>query len=65
MGKIKSLIYLIVERLLARYTDKIVCISNAERISALKHKIAPDRELEVVLNGIDFKAIENPDVNLE
>lgn len=58
MGKIKSLIYLIVERLLARYTDKIVCISNAERISALKHKIAPDRELEVVLNGIDFKAIE-------
>ena len=51
MGKIKSLIYLIVERLLARYTDKIVCISNAERISALKHKIAPDRELEVVLNG--------------
>lgn len=58
MGKLKSRIFLYIERLLARYTDKIVCISEAERVSALKHKIADNEKLEVILNGIDFTAIE-------
>lgn len=43
MGKLKSRIFLYIERLLARYTDKIVCISEAERVSALKHKIADNK----------------------
>lgn len=58
MSKLKSQIFLYIERLLARYTDKIVCISEAERVSALKHKIADNEKLEVILNGIDFTAIE-------
>lgn len=58
MGKLKSRIFLYIERLLARYTDKIICISEAERVSALKHKIADNKKLEVILNGIDFTAIE-------
>lgn len=59
MGKLKSWIFIYIERLLARYTDKIICISEAERMSALMHKIANKEELEVILNGIDFTAIEN------
>lgn len=59
MGRLKSQIFIYIERLLARCTDKIICISEAERVSALKHKIADNEKLKVILNGIDFKAIEN------
>lgn len=59
MGKLKSRIFLYIERLLAQCTDKIICISEAERMSALKNKIADNKKLEVILNGIDFTAIEN------
>lgn len=59
MGKLKSHIFLYIERLLAKCTDKIICISEAERISALKHKIADNQKLDVILNGIDFTSIEN------
>lgn len=59
MGKLKSRIFLYIEKLLAKCTDKIVCISEAERISALKHKIADNQKLDVILNGIDFTSIEN------
>lgn len=59
MGKLKSHIYICIEKLLAKYTDKIICISEAERLSALKHKITENEKLNVILNGIDFSAIEN------
>lgn len=59
MGKLKSRIFLYIERLLTRCTDKIICISEAERVSALRNKIADKKKLEVILNGIDFTAIEN------
>ena len=59
MCKLKKQIFSYMERLLARSTDKIICISEAERMSALKHKIADNEKLEVILNGIDFTAIEN------
>lgn len=58
MGKLKSKIFVYIERLLARYTDKIICISEAERLSALKYNITNDEKLDVILNGIDFSAIE-------
>lgn len=59
MGKLKSQIFLYIEKLLARYTDKIICISEAERVSALKYKITNNKKLQVILNGINFTAIEN------
>lgn len=58
MGKLKSTIFVYIERVLARYTDKIICISEAERLSALKYKITNNEKLDVILNGIDFSAIE-------
>lgn len=58
MSKWKCNLFLFTERVLSRYTSKIICISEAERISAIHHQIASDDELEVILNGIDFTAIE-------
>lgn len=58
MGKLKRRLFIWIEKALARCTDKIVCISEAERISALKHNIAIDDKLNVILNGIDIEAIE-------
>ena len=62
MRDIKKLVFLCIERLLSRYTDKIVCISKAEYISALNHNIADNTKLNIILNGIDFSLIENAEV---
>jgi len=62
MRDIKKLVFLYIERLLSRYTDKIVCISKAEYISALNHNIADNTKLNIILNGIDFSLIENAEV---
>lgn len=58
MGKLKSRLFLWIEKALARCTDKIVCISEAERTSALNNRITTDNKLNVILNGIDIHAIE-------
>lgn len=58
MSKLKCNIFLFTERFLSRYTSKIICISEAERISAIHHQIASNDDLEVILNGIDFTVIE-------
>lgn len=46
--------YEMVERILALMTDKIVCISEYEKKSALLHKICKANKLVVINNGIDF-----------
>lgn len=58
MGKLKSRLFLWIEKALARCTDKIVCISEAERTSALNNRITTENKLNVILNGIDIHAIE-------
>lgn len=47
-------IYEMVEKLLAPMTDKIVCISEYEKKSALEHKICNEKKLVVINNGIDY-----------
>ena len=54
----KNWFYLWIEKSLAYFTDKIVCISEAERISAIKHNVADNTKLNVILNGIDIQLIE-------
>lgn len=56
--KIKSLIYLLMERCLALLTDKIVCISEAEKESAEREHVADDSKLELIPNGIDIDAVQ-------
>lgn len=42
------------ERLMSHFCDKIVCISDAEKESALREKICKEERLQVIYNGIDL-----------
>lgn len=53
----KQMLYLRIERMLARWTDRIVCISWAERESALKNGICEDEKLRVIENGIEVEKV--------
>lgn len=50
--------YVWIEKILSLFCNKIVCISKAERKSALLNKICKESKLEVISNGIDLKEIE-------
>ena len=57
--KLKSMIYLLMEKALSPCTDKIVCISKAEKLSAEREHIAKDDKLALIPNGIDVEAVRN------
>lgn len=52
-NKMKKSLYTIIEKILAYFCDSIVCISEAEKKSALDSKISPEEKLTVINNGID------------
>ncbi|MCS8612259.1 glycosyltransferase family 4 protein [Lactobacillus helveticus] len=54
----KKKMYKWVEKISAHFCDKIVCISDAERESALREKICKPSKLQVIYNGIDLEEIE-------
>lgn len=54
----KKEMYKWVEKISAHFCDKIVCISDAERESALREKICKPNKLQVIYNGIDLEEIE-------
>lgn len=54
----KQEMYKWVEKISAHFCDKIVCISDAEKESALIEKICKPSKLQVIYNGIDFEEIE-------
>ena len=56
--KFKSFVYLLMEKCLSPLTDKIVCISEAEKVSAEREHIANDTTLELIPNGIDVEAVK-------
>lgn len=49
-------LYTFIEKIEAPFCDKIVCISNAEKKSALNKKICNENKLHVIFNGIDIDA---------
>ena len=55
----KKMMYAAIERIAAPFCDTIVCISDAEKQSALEKKICNPNKLKVILNGIDIAAYEN------
>lgn len=55
---IKKILYTAIERMEAPFCDRIICISEAERESALAKKICADSKLQVIFNGIDVEAYE-------
>lgn len=55
----KKEMYKWVERISAYFCNKIVCISDAEKESALREKICKPDKLQVIYNGIDLEEIKN------
>lgn len=54
-SKKKKIIYILIERLEAFFCKKIICISEAEKKSAMNMKICSDKKLKVIYNGIDIE----------
>lgn len=55
---IKKQFYRIIEKFMSHYTDIIVCISDAEKKSALNRKICNENKLYVIYNGIDINGYD-------
>lgn len=53
----KSWIYVALERLMAKYCDAIVCISEAEKKSALDNNISNINKLHIIYNGIETNIV--------
>ena len=51
-SRVKRIFFTFVERYLARLTDRIVVISKAEKITALKRKICAENKIILIYNGI-------------
>lgn len=58
-------IYIALEKLMAHFCDAIICISEAEKKSALREKICKENKLYVIENGIDFSNIQKEDISLQ
>lgn len=55
----KKAMYTAIEKVAAPFCDKIICISDAEKQSALDKKICREDKLQVICNGVDIEAYEN------
>lgn len=54
----KKAMYTAIEKIAAPFCDKIICISEAEKQSALDKKICREDKLQVIFNGVDIEAYE-------
>lgn len=52
----KKAMYAAIEKLAAPFCDKIICISDAEKQSALDKNICKEGKLQVIFNGVDVDA---------
>lgn len=55
----KKAMYIAIEKIAALFCEKIICISDAEKQSALDKKICREDKLQVIFNGVDIEAYEN------
>ena len=55
----KKAMYTAIEKIAAPFCDKIICISDAEKQSALDKKICKEDKVQVIFNGVDIEAYEN------
>ena len=55
----KKALYTAIEKIAAPFCDKIICISDAEKQSALDKKICREDKLQVIFNGVDIESYEN------
>ncbi|MCD7714036.1 MAG: glycosyltransferase family 4 protein [Prevotella sp.] len=57
-SKVKQLVYLWIERLLAPLTAKYITISNYEKLIAVQKHIAKVGKIKTIFNGIDLSAVK-------
>lgn len=55
----KKVIYTAIEKIAAPFCDRIICISDAEKFSALNNKICKKDKLQVIFNGVDIESYDN------
>lgn len=55
----KKAIYTAIEKIAAPFCDRIICISDAEKFSALNNKICKKDKLQVIFNGVDIESYDN------
>ena len=55
----KKAMYTVIEKIAVPFCDKIICISDAEKQSALDKKICREDKLQVIFNGVDIESYEN------
>lgn len=55
---IKYAVNTAIEKIAAPFCDKIICISDAEKQSALDKKICREDKLQVIFNGVDIESYE-------
>ncbi len=54
----KQKMYALIEKVASLFCKKIICISEAEKESALEKKICKEDKLQVIFNGVDIDAYE-------
>lgn len=54
----KRMMYTAIEKMAAPFCDKIICISESEKQSALEKKICKENKLKVIFNGVDIESYE-------
>lgn len=57
-GQIKHILFKKIEKVESPFADRIICISNFEKKTAIENKIASPAELRVIYNGIDFDEVK-------
>lgn len=60
----KKPFFIVVERLMSHFCDAIVCISEAEKRSALRERICKEEKLHVIENGIDIEDYKKEEIDL-
>lgn len=58
-SKKKKTIYAAIEKIAAPFCDKIICISDAEKQSALDKNICKENKLQIIFNGVDVDAYKD------
>ncbi|WP_455667104.1 glycosyltransferase family 4 protein [Phocaeicola sp.] len=57
-SKLKSLIYLWIEKLLSPLTTRYINISNYEKLSAIENRVDKASKMKIIFNGIDIDAVD-------
>lgn len=57
-SKKKELAYKLIEKVQIPFTKKIVCISEAEKNSAIQNRICSTNKIRIITNGVDFELLD-------